>query len=98
MESSNSSKYKKKRNFSPGWTTTDITQKLGMSKEDQTKFEEKMAADRQQIPIGRPAHPREVARLICFLADPAESEYIVGQCLVIDGGRSLCRPTLNLKP
>ena len=33
--------------------------------------------------------PHEVAELIAFLADRSKSEYIVGQCIVIDGGASL---------
>ena len=69
-----------------------------MSQTHQDTIIERMSQDRGQIPIGRPAHPKEIAELIVFLSDNSKSEYIVGQCIIIDGGRSLCRPTLNLKP
>lgn len=78
-------------------TTTKFMERIGMTEEQKKKFESRMAADRQQIPIGRTAHPREVAELITFLSDNSKSEYIVGQCIIIDGGRSLARPALNLK-
>ncbi len=39
-----------------------------------------------RVPLGRPAHPEEVASAIAFLLD---NEYITGQTIVIDGGYSL---------
>jgi NAD(P)-dependent dehydrogenase (short-subunit alcohol dehydrogenase family) len=38
-----------------------------------------------KIPVGRPAEPDEVARMVEFLADP-ESAYITGQVYAVDGG------------
>jgi NAD(P)-dependent dehydrogenase (short-subunit alcohol dehydrogenase family) len=39
-----------------------------------------------RVPMGRPAHPEEIASAIGFLLD---NEYITGQTIVIDGGYSL---------
>ncbi|MFC8850439.1 MULTISPECIES: 3-oxoacyl-ACP reductase FabG [unclassified Micromonospora] len=38
-----------------------------------------------RIPVGRPAEPDEVARVVEFLADP-ESAYITGQVYAVNGG------------
>ncbi len=40
-----------------------------------------------QVPLGRPGTPEEVARLVRFLAEAGD--YITGQVIPIDGGRSL---------
>ena len=39
----------------------------------------------QRVPMGRLAHPSEIADVIAFLAGP-RSSYVTGQCLVVDGG------------
>lgn len=39
----------------------------------------------EAIPWGRPGQPRDIGNLASFLASD-ESEYITGQCIVIDGG------------
>lgn len=36
--------------------------------------------------------PTDIANLIAFLADRKQSEFIIGQCMVIDGGTSLLNP------
>jgi NAD(P)-dependent dehydrogenase (short-subunit alcohol dehydrogenase family) len=41
------------------------------------------------VPMGREGRYDEVAKAVLFLADPAESSYITGAALVIDGGFTL---------
>jgi enoyl-[acyl-carrier protein] reductase III len=43
---------------------------------------------RKSMPIGRHVTPQDVANLVAFLCSP-ESEMIVGQTIVLDGGISL---------
>jgi 3-oxoacyl-[acyl-carrier protein] reductase len=38
-----------------------------------------------QIPLGRPAYPEEVAAVVHFLASQ-EASFITGQCLEVEGG------------
>ncbi|MHB1251355.1 MAG: SDR family NAD(P)-dependent oxidoreductase [Acidimicrobiales bacterium] len=60
----------------PGWIATG----------SQTPFEHTQGLS---TPIGRSATPLEVASAIGWLASPSAS-YITGQCLVVDGGNSIC--------
>jgi NAD(P)-dependent dehydrogenase (short-subunit alcohol dehydrogenase family) len=56
----------------------------------------------ERVPMGRFASPDDIAKAIAFLADPAESGFINGQTLAVDGGwtadaswqslRLSCRP------
>jgi NAD(P)-dependent dehydrogenase (short-subunit alcohol dehydrogenase family) len=39
-----------------------------------------------RVPMGRFAAPEDVARAILFLADPAQSGFVNGHTLVVDGG------------
>ena len=43
----------------------------------------------ERTPLGRVGEPREVAAVAAFLCMPASS-YITGQCLVVDGGTTVC--------
>ena len=37
-------------------------------------------------PIGRVGKPKEIAELVLLLSDNDKAGFIVGQCLVVDGG------------
>ena len=64
----------------PGWVKTemDVADQAGGGYND---------ADIEGVnPMGRFAMPDDIARAILFLADPAQSGFINGQALAIDGG------------
>ena len=61
----------------PGFVLTDLTKKN--NDENGIKLLEK------QIPMGKLAHPTEVAKLVLFLGLESNT-YITGQIVVIDGG------------
>ena len=61
---------------SPGYISTDMTDKLD------EEVKEKM---KSSIPLGRLGTPKDVANLVCFLASN-EAGYITGQTFNVDGG------------
>lgn len=64
----------------PGWVKTpmdDVEQARGV-------YSDADITDR--IPMGRFASPDDVAKAIAFLADPAQSSFVNGHTLVVDGG------------
>ncbi|MGY0466725.1 SDR family oxidoreductase [Kitasatospora sp. cg17-2] len=65
--------------LSPGLTDTAMLNTLG------AEMVEGLAA---QVPLGRLAHPDEIARAALFLTSP-EAAYITGQVLAVDGGASM---------
>lgn len=62
--------------ITPGYVATDMTQALS---------EEQRAQMLTQVPMGRPADPKEVAAAVVFLASN-EAEYITGQAIRVNGG------------
>ncbi len=62
--------------LAPGFVETDMNKQIA---------EDYMESMKQQISLGRIAHPEEVASLAVFLASD-ESSYITGQVIRIDGG------------
>lgn len=69
---------------SPGNVMTPLVERLGMPA---TMVEAMIAAELEEMPVKRFGHAAEVARAVAFLLSPASS-YIVGETLVVDGGRS----------
>src|SRR5271156_47914 len=64
----------------PGWVKTemDVADQAGGGYDD---------ADIEDVnPMGRFAQPEDIARAIAFLADPAQSGFINGHALAVDGG------------
>lgn len=61
----------------PGFVLTDLTYQ-----NNDAKQLEALAA---RVPVGRLAHPEEIATFIAWLAS-AENSYITGQSITIDGG------------
>jgi NAD(P)-dependent dehydrogenase (short-subunit alcohol dehydrogenase family) len=75
---------------SPGWINTTASQALVSriaehSGSDEHTARESIMKALGGIPIGRPAHPEEVADLVAFLASPRAAS-IHGADYVIDGG------------
>ncbi|HTW47693.1 MAG TPA: SDR family oxidoreductase [Acidobacteriaceae bacterium] len=66
----------------PGWVKTemDLVDQAGGSYTD--------ADITERVPMGRFARPDDVARAIAFLADDAESGFVNGHMLTVDGGWS----------
>jgi NAD(P)-dependent dehydrogenase (short-subunit alcohol dehydrogenase family) len=64
----------------PGWVKTemDVADQAGGSYSD--------ADIEGRVPMGRFASPDDVARAIAFLADDAESGFVNGHALSVDGG------------
>lgn len=63
----------------PGLIETDMTAEL---------TPEQRQAVLQQVPLGRPGRPEEVAALAVFLTGPG-GDYITGQTLCVDGGMTM---------
>ena len=64
----------------PGWVKTemDAADQSGGSYSDQDITE--------RVPMGRFASPQDIANAVAFLADPAQSGFINGQAIAVDGG------------
>jgi NAD(P)-dependent dehydrogenase (short-subunit alcohol dehydrogenase family) len=62
----------------PGFTMTGMTEKI-FADPDVRRTRE------QQVPMGRIAHPDDIAGAVLFLLSPA-SDYVTGQTIFVDGG------------
>lgn len=62
-----------------------LTGMMGLSPEQAAAIEEQ---ERARIPLRRRGNPRDVARWIVSLADPA-AEWVTGQVIAVDGGLGL---------
>ena len=67
----------------PGMIDTDLGGKMGSFVGDDTVDVRRLQID--TVPLGRPGTPAEVASTVAFLLS-ADSSYITGTVLVIDGG------------
>jgi NAD(P)-dependent dehydrogenase (short-subunit alcohol dehydrogenase family) len=70
--------------ISPGNIVTPLYDRLGMSPTDLVAA---AAAETDRVPMKRFGHADELARAAIFLLSP-ESSYVLGETLVVDGGRS----------
>jgi NAD(P)-dependent dehydrogenase (short-subunit alcohol dehydrogenase family) len=70
--------------ISPGNITTPLYARLGMSPSDLAAA---AAAELDHVPMKRFGSADELARAVVFLLSP-DSSYILGETLVVDGGRS----------
>ena len=65
--------------IAPGYVSTDMTEKLN---------EKQREAVVSQIPLSRIALPEDIAKATVFLAS-ADSDYITGQVIAVDGGLTM---------
>ncbi|GMR52454.1 hypothetical protein PMAYCL1PPCAC_22649 [Pristionchus mayeri] len=74
----------------PGIIRTNFIAAAGLPSEYAKQFYDK-ADDKEstQIPLGKCGVPDDIAKIIVFLADRSQSEIIVGQRIVADGGSLL---------
>jgi len=69
----------------PGVVVTEAHRAGGMAPENYSRF---LEHSKTTHPLGRVAHPEEIAELVAFLASESAS-WITGATYAIDGGRSL---------
>lgn len=70
----------------PGLTDTPLLQSLREQSPTTAKI---LDAVTRATPLGRVAHPEEIAGAVVFLASP-EADFITGQTLSVSGGLTMC--------
>jgi meso-butanediol dehydrogenase/(S,S)-butanediol dehydrogenase/diacetyl reductase len=78
--------------ISPGWINTPFNEQLLAQYPDRELVEQEIKA---LHPVGRLGTPEDVASTVYWLAS-AESSFISGQNLIVDGGRLAKLPLPNL--
>ncbi|GMS99775.1 hypothetical protein PENTCL1PPCAC_21950 [Pristionchus entomophagus] len=74
----------------PGVILTNFAASVGLPKEKMEELFNQMFADCSSvIPLGRYGQAEDIAKIILFLADRSQSEIIVGQRIIADGGSVL---------
>ncbi|WP_431963716.1 SDR family NAD(P)-dependent oxidoreductase [Actinacidiphila sp. bgisy160] len=71
--------------IAPGPTDTDVMVAAGLSPEE---IESMLGQERDRIPMGRLAEPRDVAEWILRVAEPVRT-HMTGQVVTVDGGLEL---------
>ena len=71
----------------PGAVDTDML-RAGLSRGHLAAagVDDQLAQLASRTVLGRIGAPSEIAAAVCFLADPAQSSFMTGQALVVDGG------------
>ncbi|ESP01190.1 hypothetical protein LOTGIDRAFT_207716 [Lottia gigantea] len=77
---------------SPGFTKSELQIRAGMPRE---QLEEYTKAQAHLTCLGRAGEPLDIAKCVKFLASD-ESEYITGENILVDGGRNIAIPKMNI--
>lgn len=72
----------------PATVVTDIHRRAGMQGE---AYERYLIDNNAMHPLGRPGQPSDCSALISYIASDA-CAWMTGQCIGLDGDRSLCVP------
>jgi NAD(P)-dependent dehydrogenase (short-subunit alcohol dehydrogenase family) len=72
----------------PATVVTDIHRRAGMQGEAYDRY---LIDNNVMHPLGRPGQPSDCSALISYIASDA-CAWMTGQCIGLDGGRSLCVP------
>uniref|UniRef100_A0A1I7YZ68 SDR family oxidoreductase n=1 Tax=Steinernema glaseri TaxID=37863 RepID=A0A1I7YZ68_9BILA len=75
-------------NIAPGIILTKIKTRVGFSEEEFNKLA--MDYTENNVPLGRPGLPKDLAHAVSFLASD-EASYVCGTTLLVDGGMKLGR-------